>query len=143
MAMDHPALWRNQGFKQEPLVGIPELLQHDVRLQYTDVEASPIDSWIAEAKGDRWNAIQTVLHEWRLACLTMDFPDNDLSTDDSESVDGVPCRQNWDRNNSRGGPVFRWLSDDFIPQLCGTPEGGVPNRVVIFTWLPGQASYVN
>ena len=39
--------------------------------------------------------------------------------------------------------MFRWLSDVFVPQLLGTPEGGVPNKVVIFAPLPGQASYIN
>ena len=128
----------------EPLVRIPELVQHDVRLQYTDAEASAMDDWIKNAKDDKWNAIQTVLHEWRLACLTMDLPDNDVSSDDSETVDrGVKYRQSWDRDRFRGGPALRWLSDVFVPQLLGTPEGGVPNKVVIFAPLPGQASYVN
>jgi hypothetical protein len=128
----------------EPLVRIPELVQHDVRLQYTDSEASAMDEWVEDAKGDKWNAIQTVLHEWRLASLTMDLPDNDVSSDDSEFADGgVPHRQNWDRDKFRGGPALRWLSDVFVPQLLGTPEGGVPNKVVIFAPLPGQASYVN
>ena len=57
---------------RDPLVRIPNLIQHDVRLQYTDPESSAIDSWNEDAKSDKWNAIQTVLHEWRLACLTMD-----------------------------------------------------------------------
>jgi len=74
----------------------------------------------------------------------MDLPDNDISSDDSESMDAaVPYRQSWERNSFRGGPVFRWLSDVFVPQLLGPPEGGVPNKVVIFAPLPGQASYVN
>jgi len=103
-----------------------------------------MDGWIEDPKGDKWNTIQTILHEGRLACLTMDLPDNDISSDDSESIDAaVPYRQSWKRNSLRGGPVFRWLSDVFIPQLLGTPEGGVPNKVVIFAPLPGQASYVN
>ena len=46
-----------------------------------------MDGWIEDTKGDNWNAIQTVLHEWHLACLTMDIPDNDISSDDSESMD--------------------------------------------------------
>ena len=46
----------------EPLVRIPGLVQHDVRLQYTDAEASAMDDWIKNAKDDKWNAIQTVLH---------------------------------------------------------------------------------
>jgi len=55
----------------------------------------------------------------------------------------VPYRQSWERNSFRGGPGFRWLSDVFGPPLLGTPKGGVPNKVVIFAQLPGQASYVN
>ena len=129
-----------------PLVRISELVQHDVRLQYTDAEASEMDDWIQEARNGKWNAIQTVLHEWRLACLNMDLPDNDVSSDGSSAVDrglGVSYRQMWDRERFRGGPVLRWLSGVFVPQLLGTPEGGVPNKVVIFATLPGQASYVN
>jgi len=90
----------------EPLVRIPELVQHDVRLQYTDDEATTMDGWIEDTKGDKWNAIQTVLNKWHLACLTMDFPDNDISSDDSESMDAaVPYCQSWERNSFRGGPV--------------------------------------
>jgi len=55
----------------------------------------------------------------------------------------LPYRQSWERNSSRGAPVFRWLSDLFVPQLLGTPETGVPNKVLIFAPLPRQASYVN
>jgi len=125
----------------QPLVGIPELVQHDVRLQYTNAEANVIDEWIQDARGDRWNAVQTVLHEWRLACLSMDLPDNDVSSD--ESVDGrVTYRQDWDSDNFHGGPALRWLST-FISRLCGSIEGGAPNKVVIFAPLPGQASYIN
>jgi len=35
----------------EPLVHIPELVQHDVHLQYIDTEASAIDDWIKDAQG--------------------------------------------------------------------------------------------
>jgi len=125
----------------EPLIRIPELVQHDVRLQYTDDQATARDGWIENTKGDKWNAIQTVPHEWCLACLTMDLPENDISSDDSESIDtAVPYRESWVGHTFRGGPVFRWFSYVFVPQLLGTPEGGVPNNVVIFTPLPGQAS---
>jgi hypothetical protein len=128
----------------EPLVHISELVQHDVRLQYTDSEASAMDEWVEDAKGDKWNAIQTVLHEWHLGSLTMDLPDNDPSSDDSEFADrGVPNRPNCIRDKFRGGPALRWLSDVFVPQLLGIPEGGVPNKVVIVAPLAGQASYVN
>jgi len=71
----------------EHLLCTPELVQHGVRLQYIDNEATAMDGWIEDTKGDNWNAIQTVLHEWRLACHTMDLPDNDISSDDSESMD--------------------------------------------------------
>ena len=69
-----------------PLVSIPELVQHDVRLQYTHAEASAMDDWIEDSRGAKWNAIQTVLHEWRLGCLTMDLPDNDVSSDNPETM---------------------------------------------------------
>ena len=46
-----------------------------------------MDDWIQDARNDEWNAIQTVLHEWRLAGLTMDLPDNDVSSDHSSAVD--------------------------------------------------------
>ena len=55
-----------------------------------------MDDWIQDARNDKWNAIQTVLHEWRLACLTMDLLDNDVSSDDLSAVDrglGVSYRQ--------------------------------------------------
>jgi len=128
----------------EPLVSIPALVQHDVHLQYTDDEATAIDGWIEDTKGNKWHTIQTVRHEWRLACLTMDLPDNDISPDDSESIDAsIPYCQSWERTSFHGRPLFTWLSNVFIPQLLGTPEGGVLNKVVIFAPLPGQACCVN
>jgi len=42
---------------------MPELVQHDIRLQYTDDEATAMDSWIEDTKGDKENAIHTVLHK--------------------------------------------------------------------------------
>ena len=73
----------------------------------------------------------------------MDLPDNDVSSDDSETVNrGVKYSQSWDRDRFCGEPALRWLSNVFFPQLLGTREGGVPNKVVIFALLPGQASYV-
>ena len=73
----------------------------------------------------------------------MDLPDNDVSSDDSETVDRrMKYRQSWDRNRFCSRSVLRWLSDIFVPKLLGTPEGEVPNQVVIFAPLPGQASYV-
>jgi len=51
----------------DALVCIPELVQHDLRLQYTEAEASASDDLIMAAKGDKCKAIQTVLHEWHLA----------------------------------------------------------------------------
>jgi len=66
-----------------------------------------MDDWIEDTKGDNWNAIQTVLHEWRLACLTMYLPDNVISSDDSEFIDAaVRYRQSWERNSFRGGAGF-------------------------------------
>ena len=109
---------------RDPLVRIPGLVQHDVRLQYTDAEVSAIDDWILDARNDKWNAIQTVLDEWRLACLTMHLPDNDVSSDDSSAVDrglGVSYREMWDCERFCGGPALRWLSGGFVPQLLGTP----------------------
>ena len=48
-----------------------------------------------------------------------------------------------DYNGSCGGPACKWLSGVFFSKLLDTPEGGIPNQVVIFAPLPGQASYVN
>ena len=45
------------------MVCIPELVQNDIHLKYTDAAAHAIDKWMEEAKGDRWCTIQTVLHE--------------------------------------------------------------------------------
>jgi len=74
----------------------------------------------------------------------MDLPDNNISSDDRESMNAaVPYRQSWERNSFHGGFVFGWLSDVFVPQLLGTPEGVVPNKVVTFAPLPGQAASVN
>ena len=72
----------------------------------------------------------------------MDLPDNDVSSEDSEST-GVHYHQNWNRNNFRGGPAFRWHLDVFVPQWLGAPERVVLNKVVIFALLSGQASYIN
>ncbi|KAG0632751.1 P-loop containing nucleoside triphosphate hydrolase protein [Tuber brumale] len=137
-------IWRwgeTRDANRQPLVRIPELVQYDVCLQYTTDEANTIDQWITDAKGNKWNAIQTVLHEWRLACLTMYLPDNDVSSKDSESGEAaVVYRQSWNRNNFPGRPTLRWLSEVFVPQLLGPPEGGVPNKAVIFAPLPSQPS---
>jgi len=43
----------------------------------------------------------------------MDLLDNNVSSEDSDSM-GVPYGQNWDRNNFRSGPMFRWLSVIFV-----------------------------
>jgi len=112
----------------EPLVGSPVVVQHHVLLQYTADKATAMDGGIEDTKGDKWNAIQIFLHEWRLGCLTMDLPDNHIGSDGSESMyAAVPYRESWERNSNCGGPVFTWLSDVFTPQLLGIPEGGVPN----------------
>ena len=79
--------------------------------------ATAMDGSIEDNKGNKWNTIQTILHEWRLACLTMDLPKNNISSDDSESVDAAgPYRQSLERNTFRGRPGFRWLSDVCVPQ---------------------------
>ncbi|KAG0643367.1 hypothetical protein HOY80DRAFT_1033408 [Tuber brumale] len=111
-----------------PLVRIPELGQHDVGLQYTTDEANATDQWIKDAKANKWNAIQTVLHKWRLACLTMDLPDNDVSSEDSKSGEAAVVHpQSWNCNDFRSGPTLRWLSEVFVLQLLGPPEGGTVN----------------
>jgi len=103
---------------REPLVRIPKLVQHDVRLQDTDNKATAMDGWIEDTKGDKWTAIQTSLNEWRLVCCTRDLPDNDISSDDSESMDAaVPYGQSWERNSFGSPPVFRWVSPVFVLQL--------------------------
>ena len=105
-----------------------------------------MDDWIEDARGAKWNAIQTILHEWHLGCLTMDLPDNDVSSDDLETVGRglrVSYLQIWNCDRFRGGSELRWLSDIFVPKLLGTSVGGVPNKVVIFAQFPGQASNVN
>ena len=50
------ALWRWGEAKDsngEPLVRIPELVQHNVLQQYTDAEESAMDHWIKNAKDDK------------------------------------------------------------------------------------------
>jgi len=44
---------------------------------------------------------------------------------------------------SAADPCFFKLFNLFVPQVLGTPERGVPNKVVTFALLPCQASYVN
>ena len=77
-------------------------------------------------------------------CDTMELLDNDVSSDDSETVDrGAKYCRSSDHHRFRGGLLLRWLSDVFVRQLLGMPEVGVPNKVVIFAPLLGQASYAN
>ena len=67
-----------------------------------------MDNWIKNAKDDKWNTIQTVLHEWGLVSLTIGLPDNDVSSDDSVTVDReVKYRESWDRDRFRAGPALR------------------------------------
>jgi len=62
--------------------------------------------WVKDAKDNKCNAIQTVLHEWHLTCLTMDLPDNDVNSDDAEAVDGaVSYRQSWDQDMFHGACI--------------------------------------
>ena len=62
----------------------------------------------------------------------MDLPDNDVSSDDSETVDrGVKYRQSWDRDRFRGGPALRWLADVFVPLLLGTPPVFTPSCITL------------
>jgi len=53
--------------KGELVVRIPKVVQHDLRLQDTDNKATATDGWIEDTKGDKCNAIQTILHAWRLS----------------------------------------------------------------------------
>ena len=79
----------------------------------------------------------TVLHEWRLACLSMDLAGND--TVEGGEPGQYHYRQTWDRENSHVGPAMRWLANELVPILLGEPANGESNKAVIFAPLLGQA----
>lgn len=123
----------------EPLVDLAKHVFHDVRLEYTNTELDDINAHILEIRDERRGQVATVIHEWRLACLSMDLPGNDMV-----AVGGqTHYRQEWDLEVYLSGPAVRWLGEIMVPILLGEPAQGKPNKVVIFTPLPGQAWYVH
>jgi len=142
----HPWMIRRwaetKGADGEPLVAKEHHAVEDVRLAYTEAELGQLNDYITKLK-DRKNLnghISTVIHEWRLACLSMSLPENDaFETDDG----ALQYRQSWDRETYHQGPAIRWLRKKPVPILLGEPANGAPNKAVIFTPLPGQAWFVH
>jgi hypothetical protein len=123
----------------QPLVALIPHVTEDVRLSYTEEEGARLEEFITTLKDDKRGHVATVIHEWRLACLSMDLPGNDTLTNGAD----VQYRQEWDQDMHSPGPAIRWLRDTLVPILLGEGANGLPNKAVIFAPLPGQAWYVH
>ena len=130
-----------KGSDGQPLVALQKHVINDVRLTYTETELEPINGYIADSKNNRKDHVATVIHEWRLACLSMSLSGNDTQ-DVGEDGDNQ-YRQTWDGETVHEGPAIRWLRNKFLPILLGEPANGSPNKVVIFSPLPGQAWFIH
>ena len=141
----HPWMIRRwaetKGADGKPLVAKEEHVIEDVRLAYTIDELVRFYSYITNLKAERSDHISTVIHEWRLACLSMSLAENDTVYRDGE--DQYQYRQSWDCESYHAGPAIRWLKKKLVPILLGEPANGSPNTAVVFTPLPGQAWFVH
>ena len=139
----HPWMIRRwaetKGANGEPLVALAKHVFHDVRLRYTKMEGDRLQGYIKELKEKKHGHVATVIHEWRLACLSMDLPGGDIVAGPGGESH---YRQSWDPENFHAGPAIRWLADELVPILLGEPANGSPNKVVIFLPLPGQVWFV-
>lgn len=138
----HPWMIRrwaeSKGANGEPLVALVPSVIHDVRLEYTELEANRLQAFVTELKEQRRGHVATVIHEYRLACLSMSLPGNDTVEGDGD----FQYRQSWDPIEYHAGPAIRWLESTLVPILLGEPSNGAPNKAVIFTPLPGQSWFV-
>ena len=125
-----------EGPDGKPLVDLRQHVIEDVRLTYTKAELERLNSYISKLKADKSDHVSTIVHEYRQACLSLSLAENDYSQE------GL-LRQAWDRKNYHAGPAIRWLGKKFVPILLGEPADGLPNKAIIFTPLPGEASFVN
>ena len=123
----------------QPLLALIPHLTEDVRLSYTEEEGARLQEYITTFKAERNNQVAMVIHEWRLACLSMDLPGNDTLTEGTE----VHYRREWNEDDHSPGPAIRWLGNTLVPILLGEGANGQPNEAVIFVPLPGQAWYVH
>src|ERR1700709_2831873 len=123
----------------QPLVVLIPHVTEDVRLSYTEEEGARLKEFITTLKDDKRGHVATVIHEWRLACLSMDLPGNDTLTNGAD----VQYRQEWDQDTHSPGPAIRWLRDTLVPILLGEGANGLPNKADIFAPLPGPAWYVH
>src|SRR5437588_7313464 len=112
---------------------------HDIHLQYKRTEQDRLQDFIMELKEEKQGHVATVIHEWRLACLSLDLPGNHTVVGTGGDY---PYRQAWDQQKYNAGPAIRWLGDEFIPILLREPVDNSPNKAVIFTPLLGQAWFV-
>ena len=110
---------------------------HDVCLKYTDMAKDCLQSYIRGRKQEKSGHVATVIHEWRLAWLSMDLVGN--NTVEGGELGQYHYRQTWDKENYHAGPAIRWLADELVPFLLGEPANAEPNKAVIFAPLLGQA----
>ena len=130
-----------KGSDGQPLVALQKHMINDVRLTYTETELERLNGYIADIKNNRKDHVATVIHEWRLACLSMSLAGND-SQDVGEDGD-YQYRQTWGRETVHEGPAIRWLRNKFVPILLGESANGSPNQAIIFAPLPGQAWFIH
>ena len=61
----------------ELLLILGKHVMHDIHLQYTRTEQDRLQDFITELREEKQGHVATVIHKWRLACLSMDLPGND------------------------------------------------------------------
>jgi hypothetical protein len=111
----------------------------DIRLGYTENEGARLQGYITTFKAEWNNQVATVIHKWRLACLSLDLPGNDTLTKGTE----VLYRQVWNEDNHSPGPAIQCLRNTLVPILLGKGANGQPIKAVIFVPLPGETWYVH
>lgn len=109
-----------------PLVKVPDLVVHEVCLEYTPNEREWLDKWVQNTKEDLKDKFMSTVHRWRLACLSADL-----------ALGVARFRTSWDPKTFVGGPVFRWL-ETFLKTLTVSVNNGPPNKAVLFAPLPGH-----
>ena len=93
---------------------------NDVRLTYTETELESLNGYIADIKNNRKDHVATVIHEWRLACLSMSLAGNDTE-DVGEDGDYQYLRPETGKLSTRGPP-----SDGLGRNLCQSSSVNLP-----------------
>jgi len=149
---------------QEPLVPIPKENAHLVDVEWTEEEQAQLKTLVERYTSQGASAVWRV-HSWRLACFSLVFGD----TEDRNDVSGQWYTE-WSLDTWVDSPIFRWLTDTFLPMLvnapaeyhepdedqgsneallheperyeCALPRAPPPQMVVLFCPLPRQVHHL-